>query len=105
MVGVLPLRNAVPNGGGGGDDDGAFAYRCADGMRKLPGKKWDSFALEARARAPKGGLYSDGDEITLEFDRRRRELRVSDGRDGKAISQRLKKDSVLAKTLDHDGEF
>ena len=69
----------------------------------LPGKG-DSFALEARARAPKGGLYSDGDEITLEFDRRRRELRVSDGRDGKPISQRLKKDSVLAKTLDHDGE-
>ena len=92
-------------GGGGGDDDGAFAYRCADGMRKLPGKKWDSFAMEARARAPKGGLYSDGDEITLEFDRRRRELRVTDGRDGKAVSQRLKKDSVLAKTLDHDGEF
>ena len=105
VVGVLPLRHAVPNGGGGGDDDGSFAYRCADGMRKLPGKKWDSFALEARARAPKGGLYSDGDEITLEFDRRRRELRVTDGRDGKAISARLKKDSVLAKTLDHDGEF
>ena len=39
------------------------------------------------------------------FDRRRRELRVSDGRDGKPISARLKKDSVLAKTLDHDGEF
>ena len=105
VVGVLPLRHAVPNGGGGGDDDGAFAFRCADGMRKLPGKRWDSFAMEARARAPKGGLYSDGDEITLEFDRRRRELRVTDGRDGKAISQRLKKDSVLAKTLDHDGEF
>jgi len=56
-----------------------FMYRLRDGDKRVCGR-WYKFNRRCKAGSNSRGSYKEGDEISLEFDRARRSLRVFDAK-------------------------